>query len=473
MESIIEQQRIAFEEIERLQQASVDLYLQPVLTHKDNLLREQKISHFVDQIQKLSKTQLEVYNDESEKRKKELTDMSGNSAFKEFYSRLDDIKHHHKQNPFLVAEPMELEYLKYKRIDTSENGRHKIDDKDKDNKPDESLKLSFATEQDYEQLEAMFSGEEVLGRYLDLNVQHTIYLNLKGASKLSYIDYLKQFGAFERYPQANKNANYLEQFEKDWKSGKAKGWDLNQQQEKSNDLFCTPCNKLFQTESTFKNHLGGRKHKKAATKVLSTADNPGNQKADLPHKHENIARLEYIIREYIQVLKKTIQNTHENVERKQALTGNERDQEMQEENIEIPDSDEDDEEHIYNPLKLPLGWDGKPIPYWLYKLHGLGVEYPCEICGNYIYKGRKAFDRHFQEARHASNMRRLGITNTRQFHDITKIDDAIKLWEKVKQQSSMLSSAVANPETFEEFEDNEGNVFNKKTYEDLKRQGLI
>ena len=26
---------------------------------------------------------------------------------------------------------------------------------------------------------------------------------------------------------------------------------------------------------------------------------------------------------------------------------------------------------MYNPLKLPMGWDGKPIPYWLYKLHGL------------------------------------------------------------------------------------------------------
>ena len=36
--------------------------------------------------------------------------------------------------------------------------------------------------------------------------------------------------------------------------------------------------------------------------------------------------------------------------------------------------EESDEEEgaIYNPLKLPMGWDGKPIPYWLYKLHGLG-----------------------------------------------------------------------------------------------------
>jgi len=28
-------------------------------------------------------------------------------------------------------------------------------------------------------------------------------------------------------------------------------------------------------------------------------------------------------------------------------------------------------------------------------------------------------------------------------------------------------------DTMEEFEDEEGNVFNKKTYDDLKRQGLI
>lgn len=48
-----------------------------------------------------------------------------------------------------------------------------------------------------------------------------------------------------------------------------------------------------------------------------------------------------------------------------------------------PAGDESDEEDefVYNPLKLPLGWDGKPIPYWLYKLHGLNLEFKCEICG--------------------------------------------------------------------------------------------
>ena len=68
---------------------------------------------------------------------------------------------------------------------------------------------------------------------------------------------------------------------------------------------------------------------------------------------------------------------------------------------EEPEADDDDDDIPYNPKNLPLGWDGKPIPYWLYKLHGLNISYNCEICGNYTYKGPKAFQRHFAEWRHA------------------------------------------------------------------------
>jgi len=54
---------------------------------------------------------------------------------------------------------------------------------------------------------------------------------------------------------------------------------------------------------------------------------------------------------------------------------------------EADDDSDDEEKPTYNPLNLPLGWDGKPIPFWLYKLHGLGVEFKCEICGNESYWG--------------------------------------------------------------------------------------
>lgn len=90
--------------------------------------------------------------------------------------------------------------------------------------------------------------------------------------------------------------------------------------------------------------------------------------------------------------------TRANVERKAALTERERQAEAEaatedtkraEEAVqEDADNDDEDDEKIYNPLKLPLGWDGKPIPFWLYKLHGLSKEFKCEICSDYVYQGR-------------------------------------------------------------------------------------
>lgn len=52
---------------------------------------------------------------------------------------------------------------------------------------------------------------------------------------------------------------------------------------------------------------------------------------------------------------------------------------LKQEEVQADTESDDDEQQIYNPLKLPMGWDGKPIPYWLYKLHGLGQvrSFPC------------------------------------------------------------------------------------------------
>jgi splicing factor 3A subunit 3 len=50
------------------------------------------------------------------------------------------------------------------------------------------------------------------------------------------------------------------------------------------------------------------------------------------------------------------------------------------EEVQADSESDDEDQQIYNPLKLPMGWDGKPIPYWLYKLHGLGQVTTCESC---------------------------------------------------------------------------------------------
>lgn len=171
--------------------------------------------------------------------------------------------------------------------------------------------------------------------------------------------------------------------------------------------------------------------------------------------------------------------TQRHAEKQQTRTIEEKEAELQEEEFGLLSSvreenavveDEEDDGPIYNPLNLPLGWDGKPIPFWLYKLHGLGVEYKCEICGNQSYWGRKAFDRHFQEWKHSYGMRCLGIPNTKHFHDITLIEDAIALYGKIK---NSVKSEQFTGDAEEEFEDTEGNILNRRTYEDLARQGLL
>lgn len=141
-------------------------------------------------------------------------------------------------------------------------------------------------------------------------------------------------------------------------------------------------------------------------------------------RNKDIAFLEAQIYEYVEILGEQRHLTHENVQRKQARTGEEREEE-EEEQISESESEDEENEIIYNPKNLPLGWDGKPIPYWLYKLHGLNINYNCEICGNYTYRGPKAFQRHFAEWRHAHGMRCLGIPNTAHFANVTQIEDAV------------------------------------------------
>merc|ERR1739845_17223 len=115
--------------------------------------------------------------------------------------------------------------------------------------------------------------------------------------------------------------------------------------------------------------------------------------------------------------------------------------ESNDETFSIPINKEDND-RIYNPLKLPMGPDGKPIPYWLYKLHGLNLKIECEICGNYVYEGRRSFEKHFKEPRHHQGMQALGIPNTNIFFEITKINDAIDLWKTIGTKQNKVSEST-------------------------------
>ena len=216
--------------------------------------------------------------------------------------------------------------------------------------------------------------------------------------------------------------------------------------------------------------------------------NIASESTIIADRRVDIARLEAIVTSLLDQLRPTLEATRRLIERRTTQTENERDQEIDEEingtpmnNEDQPsktqgggnnDSDDEDEDDapIYNPKNVPLGWDGKPIPYWLFKLHGLNHFYPCEICGNESYRGRRNFEKHFTESRHAYGMRCLGVPNTKHFHGVTKIADAQELWGKLR---NVLEDNQFDVDQEEEYEDSHGNVVNRVQYEDLGRQGLL
>lgn len=67
-------------------------------------------------------------------------------------------------------------------------------------------------------------------------------------------------------------------------------------------------------------------------------------------------------------------------------------------------------------------------------------------------------------------MKCLGIPNTIHFKDVTEIEHALKLHKKILTENF---ESTFKPDFQEEFEDLDGNLYSRKQYIDMKRQGLI
>jgi splicing factor 3A subunit 3 len=173
--------------------------------------------------------------------------------------------------------------------------------------------------------------------------------------------------------------------------------------------------KNFAKVPSFNGHLSGKKHKKSAERLSSL--------------EEKTFELQFKLNKLGEQIEEQLEATKIHVETKLArryedLEGEDSDEEVIE--LSESDSEEEAEEATRRCItNYPVGWDGKPIPYWLYKLHGLGIEFKCEICGNNSYWGRRAYERHFQEYRHSYGMKCLGIPNTKAFNEVTNINDAL------------------------------------------------
>ncbi|OQD74350.1 hypothetical protein PENDEC_c011G06880 [Penicillium decumbens] len=501
---LLEDQRFIHEDLERLEQAIADRVAEKPRNIREGLARDHELSKLLNRTEEQSKRLLEIYEDADGLRKKEVQLISTGDQFEEFYKQLDDIKAFHKRYP---NEPVDNLERAYKRRQPGEGEVYGME------------------------IDNMFTGEEGFGQYLDLTTMHEDYLNLPGVKRLNYIQYLDIFDAFtppsmsikrkdklsdKYFRYVGELAAYLEsfikrarpledldklfgsfdeEFDKQWAAKEVPGWTEEKAENKASGpktegtgegIWCPDCEKEFKNENVYRNHLTGKKHIRAAEARKASGASSEKPSGSMGNgssyslKERAVAEREHRVRSLAKVLQDKRQATKTNVERRQGMTERERQMELEALMAE-PESfegqageqsdNDDDDDKIYNPLKLPLAWDGKPIPYWLYKLHGLGVEYQCEICGNHTYMGRRAFDKHFSEATHIHGLKCLGITaNTNLFREITSIDQAIQLWNTLESERKKEREARDN---VVQMEDAEGNVMPERIYLDLQKQGIL
>lgn len=457
-----------------------------------------------------SQNLLDIYRDKDGSRAAEIQSIGINDAFGDFYVQLKGIRDHHAKYPNEQAQNSELRYRTKRAGDAAVFSASFVD-------------TLFSGEEGYGRFfDLSTSHEQYLNlpnakrhsyvQYLDLFDNFAAGMGgIKRADKVTdqYFQYVRELAAylesFMRRTRPLENvdktlADFEKEFDEAWTKNEVDGWksetaaateSADKQMTSADAIFCDDCEKEFKNQNVYNAHLTGRKHIKAAearakrqadqaTEDATAASTGGISATRL--KEKAVAQREFFVKRLAASMSTERSDTRVNVERKQGMTERERRQELDsifnddeaaraERVVEADEGDDEDgDDKIYNPLKLPLAWDGKPIPFWLYRLHGLGVEFPCEICGNFVYMGRRAFDKHFNEGRHVYGLRCLGITNTALFRDIIHIEEAMKLWEKIqweKKKNKVDESSMV------QMEDGEGNVMPEKVYYDLQKQGLL
>ncbi|GFS32194.1 splicing factor-like protein [Actinidia rufa] len=522
--TLLEMTRAGHEEVERLERLIVkDLQNEPA-SGKDRLFQSHRVRNMIDQVTATTLKLVEIYEDKDSARKDEIAALGGQTAtgtnvFSAFYDRLkewkktkakaivnrskfvstiDAIRLHvllmlmKSMRRYSKEEPPRIEFTGEEAF-----GRYL----DMHELYNEYINSKFAEPIEYSAYLDVFSQPHKIARKLKMTRQYGEYLE-------KLLEHLVYF--FERTEPLQDLDRIFSKvttdFEEQWADGKVQEWE--REGKENGHISAQPAVIDLDYYSTVEElmEVGPERLKEALAALGLKTGGTVQQRAErlfltkhtplerLDRKHfakgsrgpeqngvaaapqqaeslKEIALMEAKIIKLCDLLHETIVRTKENVEKKQALTYEEMEAEREEEEIQADtESDDDDEQQIYNPLKLPMGWDGKPIPYWLYKLHGLGQEFKCEICGNHSYWGRRAYERHFKEWRHQHGMRCLGIPNTKNFNEITSIEEAKELWEGIQERQGVNKW---RPDLEEEYEDKEGNIYNKKTYTDLQRQGLI
>ena len=531
--TILEQLRHKYEEIEQYEKVISKSLTYRDNNPNESIVSETIIKRCQDKIQQNSRDIIDLFEDKNENFKQEKLIMTGNIDYMNSnLCLLKPININNNNNYYsnLLMKKRKADiwvnfYDKIKEIKMLNKSGNDINHSTTSDKIFNNLISDI-------NLKTLFTNEENFGKCLDLHELYHEYINIpnifnssinnkklsntnsnqillkenmEDIIKLDYLNYLKNIDNFKNIPLKIKKseeyikyikhlAQYLKSFfvkiyplvnfneiqdiidskfedDQEHIDNNNKTIELKEEEEEEHDknqLYCQICNKSFAKETLMDAHMKSKKH----LKKLNASKNNNNILQEKNKSDEDIIREikynEYQIIRYKDILQNIIDNTINQIHKKQTMTREELELDRQNE-LNVKKTDKEDKKKIFNPKNIPLDWDGKPLPYWLYKVHGLGIEHKCEICGGASYWGRRAFEHHFQEWRHAYGMKCLRLPNTLQFKNITKIEDALKLHHKLIEDKN---KTEFNPDVEEQYEDENGNVFNKKMIMDLKKQGL-
>ena len=531
--TILEQLRHKYEEIEQYEKVISKSLTYRDNNPNESIVSETIIKRCQDKIQQNSRDIIDLFEDKNENFKQEKLIMTGNIDYMNSnLCLLKPININNNNNYYsnLLMKKRKADiwvnfYDKIKEIKMLNKSGNDINHSTTSDKIFNNLISDI-------NLKTLFTNEENFGKCLDLHELYHEYINIpnifnssinnkklsntnrnqillnenmEDIIKFDYLNYLKNIDNFKNIPLKIKKseeyikyikhlAQYLKSFfvkiyplvnfneiqdiidskfedDQEHIDNNNKTIELKEEEEEhdKNQLYCQICNKSFAKDTLMDAHMKSKKHLK---KLNASKNNNNNILQEKNKSDEDIIREikynEYQIIRYKDILQNIIDNTINQIHKKQTMTREELELDRQNE-LNVKKTDKEDKKKIFNPKNIPLDWDGKPLPYWLYKVHGLGIEHKCEICGGASYWGRRAFEHHFQEWRHAYGMKCLRLPNTLQFKNITKIEDALKLHHKLIEDKN---KTEFNPDVEEQYEDENGNVFNKKMIMDLKKQGL-
>ena len=180
----LERLRSSLEDIEEVDRLIVkELDSDAAKTQREQITSDHKIASYLRAAEARARTCLGIYKDEDGVKKAELELMTGPNALTNFYDQLRESKAYHRR--FQTATQGQLVAPLGEQLDAAANA------------------------------EGKFSGEENIGRYVDLNSFYQRFVNLPGNkkhAKLDYRSYLDIFADFrpgvQGIPTGQKRAAY-------------------------------------------------------------------------------------------------------------------------------------------------------------------------------------------------------------------------------------------------------------------------